>query len=223
MRRCPKALLCSVALLGLLFMSSPAPADSLTPGSTLTGALTTFNIALFAPVAGGDTGNVAFTAQNAQFQTTATGFVREMVGHYNGSANLAFLYQFSVTPGGIGGVSRLAVSNYGTFLTSVFQSALGGTRQQNSVDRSVSGAVIGANYDPEVSGSTVFALLIDTNAPNFQPGSIGLLDAGTADIAGFAPTVNTPEPASMMIFSASLLGLGGINLSRRFRARKALA
>jgi hypothetical protein len=166
---------------------------------------------------------VAFTAKNAQLATTATGFVREMVGHYNGSANLAFLYQFMVTPGGIGGVSRFAVSNYGTFLTSVFQLAAGGTTQQNSVDRSVTGAVIGANYDPEVSGSTAFALLIDTNAPNFQPGSIGLLDAGTADVAGFAPTVNAPEPASMMIFSASLLGLGGINLSRRFRARKALA
>jgi len=164
-----------------------------------------------------------YTTRNAQGQAIASGNVTEIVGHYNGSPSVSFLYQFNVTSGGVGGVAQFSVSNYDSFTTDVQQLVAAGQFQQFSVNRNVTGTTIDYNYIPEITNGSSGMLLINTNAPDFGPGSIALQDAGNALVAGFAPVSRVPEPASMIIFATSLLGLGGINLSRRFRLRKAIA
>jgi hypothetical protein len=96
-----------------------------------------------------------------------------------------------------------------------------GTDASFNVTRSADGSAVGFNFNPEAApGTTSFALVINTNAPGFTTGTIGMIDGGGQTLPGFAPA---PEPASMILFSTTFACLGGGALIRRFKSRKAIA
>jgi hypothetical protein len=85
-----------------------------------------------------------------------------------------------------------------------------------SVDRSsVAGGVVGFNYADGafLPGDGSVLLQIDTNATTFSPGTIGAIDAVTANGAGLAPA---PEPAYTGLMLFGLFG-AGLFAARRFR------
>ncbi len=155
-----------------------------------------------------DTGLEAFSFGSP----LATGTVREIVvadaGNPFGAGKRSFVYQFRDTTGDVGRIT-------GSFFTS-------GTAMPSTIDRSGAGDVVGFNFIPPVtpdggSSDTSFELIIRTNATNFGPGSIGIIDGGGQTLAGFAPTPTTavPEPAPIV-----LLGLGAAGMWTYGRKRR---
>ncbi len=64
-------------------------------------------------------------------------------------------------------------------------------------------------------GTTTSVMVISTLATMFNPGNAEVLDGGSATVASFQPNA-VPEPATVVLFGAGLLALGGI---RRFTRR----
>jgi hypothetical protein len=194
---------------GLVASALPAHATALAPGGTVVPGLGAV------PVAGkvADTGVVAFG------NLTTGGFVQERVfanaANPFGAGDLTFVYQFAVTAGDIG---RLTASLYGAFATNVTQTNTLGMISAFSADRGGSGDPIGFNFTnpPGVTpGQTSQFLIIDTNATNFTAGNIGVIDAVTSNIPGFAPAGQVPEPASVVMFGLGFAGMCGYTLRRR--------
>jgi hypothetical protein len=90
----------------------------------------------------------------------------------------------------------------------------------STVDRSVTGAIIGFNYANGVAGGTKSAILeIKTNAKSFGPGFISVINEGTATVAGLAPTAAVPEPAT---WGMMLIGFAGLGFAFKQSRRKVL-
>ncbi len=90
-----------------------------------------------------------------------------------------------------------------------------------TADLDSSGTTVGFSYVPTPAGTkipkgtTSAVMVISTTATMFNAGNSEVLDGGSATVAAFQPNA-VPEPASLVLFGAGLLALGGI---RRF-ARK---
>ena len=92
----------------------------------------------------------------------------------------------------------------------------------DTVDRDVTGAIIGFNYPFGLgAGRTSVMLEIQTNATAFGAGFIslsgGTLNAATATVAGLAPTAAVSEPAT---WAMMLLGFAGLGFAFRQSRRK---
>lgn len=200
--------------LGLMVTTVPARASLLAPGGTVTPPSSAdASGAILA-----DTGLLAFSFGGP----ISSGTVREIVVADTlnplGSGDLTFIYQVKVSTGD---VARISGSSYAGFVVDVSDFAAHspfittGTATPSSADRSAGGDVVGFNFATTIvpdSGTTdtSLALLIRTNAHNFIPGSIGLIDGGGQTLSGFAP-VAIPEPASLVLFglgAAAILGYG---------------
>jgi hypothetical protein len=204
-------LVCSHARAGLL--SSGGSVSSITAGSLGAGSTKV-----------ADTGPISYS-----FGSGNTGTVREQVwrdtANPNGSGDLSFVYQVTVTGNDI---QHLNGGGYDSFLTDVAQSPtdpnagappLGmGTVAAASVDR-LTASTVEWNFNPVVGvGSTGYELIVRTNATTFGPGFIGLIDAGSSPtITGLAPAPPVPEPASVLVFASVLASLGCAAGWRRWR------
>jgi hypothetical protein len=85
-----------------------------------------------------------------------------------------------------------------------------GTQDPVNIDRSGSGSVVGFNFPTgfEVNaGETSVVLMVRTNAVNFVPGNVSVINSGTVTRPAFAPSV-VPEPASLAMVGVGLLAAG---------------
>src|SRR5262249_33153827 len=133
---------------------------------------------------------------------------------------LDFVYMFSSDETSIDPIHRATVGNFSTFTTDVgFDSNSSGTAPE-TVDRSVNGRVVGFNFPvPEgvQPGGESRVLVVYTNATNFEPGSLALIDQFTADLKGFQPSA-VPEPGTLFLLGSGLAGLVGSRFARKRRA-----
>ena len=86
-----------------------------------------------------------------------------------------------------------------------------------TVTLSAGGNVVGFNYFSNnlLPGETTDLLVVETDATNYVPGTYSVQDSTTVSTAGYEP-VSTPEPASLALIGAGLLGL---SLLRRRSAK----
>lgn len=101
-----------------------------------------------------------------------------------------------------------------------------GLHDPTSIDRSMSGSVVGFNYTPGdeiLPGETTPLLVIETNAHHFDFNGFLSAQDGTA---GFAPAyepanapATTPEPSSLGLLGSGLMVVGGFWRKLRFGVR----
>jgi hypothetical protein len=155
------------------------------------------------------------------------GKVVEAAGTYSlnpfGATDMSFEYQFNVTAGVVEHLSGASFKGYMTDVvqvTGVGPLGVAGTVAADGVDRTTSGTVVKWNYTSTGvgPGGSSYMLIVNTNVTDFGPGSLGLLDGGSAQFTGFAPA---PEPASMILFLGTLAGLAAWSIHRRFKVQRA--
>jgi hypothetical protein len=202
-----------VASLGVLALASAAQATLLAPGTSTAGvAIADTRGALLA-----DTGVKPFS-----FPGTS-GTVEEWVYRDTVTGNLDFVYQASVG-GSSGLLEKVTGASYAKFTTDVGYIAVASGVAPATVSRSSlgadNGAVVSFNF-PDGSatgailhGQTSDLLVIKTNSPDFQGGSIGLIDGGGTTVPGFAPG---PAPNTLVLAGAAFASLmiGGAVWRRR--------
>ena len=136
----------------------------------------------------------------------------------NPFGGLTFVYQLANNTSSQAGIGRMTNINFTGFNTDV--SAQPATGQiPDGVDRSIgSGAVIGWTWSTPpgaglAPGQTSARLVVQTNAPAFQPVPANIIDGSTVQAASFGPLV--PEPATAGVLT---IGLGAMLIRRRSRA-----
>jgi hypothetical protein len=143
------------------------------------------------------------TARSAVYQETATGY-------------LDFLYQFTNDAGSSESVGRITASQFGSFMTDVFQTSsaggifLTGDTPAERVDRGANGDVLGFTFvldggrlDP---GQSSFILQARTTATSYKSGFMGIIDGSGGSAPGFVPAVPEPSTYAMMLAGLGLLG-----------------
>jgi hypothetical protein len=134
---------------------------------------------------------------------------------------LTFTYLLVNNPGTLGQLGRLTASGYAGFLIdSSFQTPLAGL-QPTLNDRSLGlGDVVGFSFiggplglGTLLPGQTSALLVVQTNAPDYVPSFVSVIDGGVTSVSSFAPAI--PEPATM-----GLLGLGLMTVVLRHKRSK---
>ncbi len=98
-----------------------------------------------------------------------------------------------------------------------------GLHDPTSIDRSLSGSVVGFNYNPGdeiMPGETTPLLVIETDARNFDFNGFLSAQDGTAGFAAaYEPAATTPEPSSLGLLGSGLMVVGGFWRRLRLRTR----
>jgi hypothetical protein len=213
------------ACFGLLGVASLAQATLIAPGTDESPISTT--------ALGGGTLVATTGTRTYAFATIDGNGVHAVGGDYlenvvsgragNTLGGLSFEYQFNVTaPGSFTAVQDLTVGNFAGFATDVSY-VVGGTAVF-AASRSSDGVGITALYSGggvPVGGTSAF-LIIDTNAPTFTTGSLGLEGGGGASgtLGVFGPA---PEPATLTLALVGVPVLGAFGYRRLRRAKPDLA
>jgi hypothetical protein len=163
-----------------------------------------------------DTGAVPFTAVDG---ISFAGTLRSRV--YNADpANpfgpAALTFTFLLTNAGPDTLERLVTVDYSGFLTDAnFSSSAPPGAIPITVDRSVSGKVVGWDYTGVggiAAGGASATLVLHTNAPLFKPVVNSIINGSVATAASFGPDI--PEPTTL-----SAIGVAGLALIARRRSR----
>lgn len=153
-----------------------------------------------------------------------SGWARAAV--YNVGGYLDFYYQYQADPLSKHGIERLATFDFTGFKVTAFETnaAFGiftaGTTAADSIDRDITGGVVGTNYLPNDNGKidpgdTSYTVILRTDATKYTLGSLGIINGFASNAAAFAPAVPEPETYAMI-----LAGLGLLGAARRFKKTK---
>jgi hypothetical protein len=150
-----------------------------------------------------------------------------------GAGDLDFVYQVSNNAGSTDSVGRITAVDFLGWSTDVGftpnGSALGssfvnGTVAPELVDRVSPGDSIGFSFSAPLTtvigpGQTSTVLIIETNASNYKPGDMNLIDGGVSTVAAYEPTGKStvPEPNFAALMCIALITLVGIRQFARAR------
>ena len=210
-----------VTLLLLGFNLTPVHASPLAPGSVLSPA----------PLENGPVGaTLLFSANNSfnapfAFSGTLTTKIWTNDASSPFSTGLTFTYELTMDANPLAQpVSRFSISSYGGFL--VDASYTNGTAGVGvaplSIGRNPLGDVIRFTFEDVIGNPTLFQgtnsalLVLQTDAPYWQPTIAGVIDGSTANVNTFAPSV-IPEPGPLELTTGGILFLF---LFRRWATRR---
>lgn len=147
----------------------------------------------------------------------------------NPLGGLTFTYLLSNNPGSINAMERLTVTRYAGWGTDVsYQTPVpAGHLAPTTNDRDATGDVMGFSFSNPVfvgpplgtigngvlsAGKTSALLVIQTNAPSYQPTIANVIDGSVTALNSYAPATSIPEPATMGL---ALMGAVGVALAMR--------
>lgn len=205
---------CGLITAAALFLASPAMADIVTPGTTGSPSFLIPTGALLA-----DTGILAWNSATM----SGLGEAQVLSDPTNTFCNgcLDFVFTISIDTTSTDAMERVTDRLFTGFQTDVgfnpTQTCTGGSVSVApfSVDRSLNGSVVGFNFaagNPVGQGECA-ALVVETDAMSFAPGTLNMIDGSVGSIASFEPTTTptpTPEPASLALLGTGLCALAGI-------------
>jgi hypothetical protein len=142
---------------------------------------------------------------------TATGTTTAWV-YMTSGGTLDFAYQVTNNASSTDLIDTLSMASFGGFATDVdYLNAAGDNAPSLATRPGGTGNVVNFDFFPNdiVAGDTSDVLLIETNATNFNPGTLSLIDSGVAKVAAFEPTgtPSMPEPSSLLMIGSGLAGL----------------
>jgi hypothetical protein len=197
--------ICVAAALLMAGAATPSFATALAPGGTVvpnTVAFTGFSALATTGVQGYSYGGGADTGLYISEVGT-------FAGNPFGANDMTFVYQVEVSKGDIQHISGFDFDN-GTWKIDVAQS-VDGTGTTPATDATFNFGVVEFDFPgPNSSllpGDISYILIINTNAPTWTAGTIGLIDGGGTTEPGFAPA-NTPEPSTLSLLGTGLLAVG---------------
>jgi hypothetical protein len=139
----------------------------------------------------------------------------------NTLGGLTFTYLLSNDAASSNSIGRMTVGDFGGFATDgSYQTPPAGVAPA-SIDRNVSGDVVGYNFVPTpvdpatgflAPGSSSALLVVQTDAPDYADSLANLIDGGVTSVASLGPI---PEPSTMALVLASLVSMGVYGLRRR--------
>ena len=123
---------------------------------------------------------------------------------------LTFVYQFTNDSTSLTSIHRMTEFDYAGFI--VDATFFGAGQDPLAFDRDPAGGVVGVDFSGANlvdTGETSAVLVFRTNAPDYQPGTILVINGSATFVSGFAPI---PAPGEF-----ALLGLAGVTVARRRR------
>lgn len=208
-----------VALVLVASVASQVRGGALVPGSVLIPAAAEADPTGGAVVA--TTGPVAFSVPGSFSGLLTTTVISGDPSNTLGG--LTFTYLIENDAASANSIGRLTVGEFlgfatdGSYQTPVAASAVAPA----SIDRNVSGDVVGFNFVPTpVDPLTGFLspgvdsalLVIQTDASGYAPSIANLIDGGVTSVASLGPV---PEPSTIAMVLGSLVTLGVYRLRRR--------
>lgn len=209
-----------VALVLAASVVTPARGAALVPGSVLIPGSAEPN-----PVGATlitSTGPIPFTVPGS-FNGKLTSTVYQETAVDNPLGGLTFTYLIENDAASANSIGRLTVTEFlGWATDGSYQIPVAGVAPA-SIDRNVSGDVVGFNFVPTgavdpntgflVPGASSALLVVQTDAPWYK-GAVGnLIDGGVTSVQSLGPAV--PEPSTIALVLGGLGALGVFRLRRR--------
>ncbi len=143
---------------------------------------------------------------------------------YGGASVLSFLYQLENRTISSEAISRMALSGFGGYSTTVYSTdAIGGGFQPYSVDRSADGSTLGVNYSSTPGSGlppSTFAesFVVYTNATSYGLNVASFSNSAVASVDVYSPAP-IPEPE---VYAMLGMGLGLLGWARRRKGGRLL-